>query len=81
VDLCEFKASPTLHGEFQDSQGYIVKSCFKNKHTNKQTQNKTTTKPAKKKKKVQLPSKVASPVRFKDQAKQKNMQNTTNRLG
>lgn len=34
----------------------------------------------KEKKKVQLPSKVMSPVRFKDQAKQKNMQNTTTDL-
>ena len=27
---------PGLHSEFQDSQGYIVRSCLKNQPTNKQ---------------------------------------------
>lgn len=34
MDLCEFEASLVyivLHSEFQDSQGYIVRSCLKKK--------------------------------------------------
>jgi hypothetical protein len=33
VDLCELKAS-LVYTEFQESQGYIMRPCLKNKQTN-----------------------------------------------
>jgi hypothetical protein len=39
VDFCKFKATLYyIHSKFQDSQGYTLKSCLKNKDKNKTKQ-------------------------------------------